>query len=252
MSTLKKGIMDHNWATQTNIAVTSGDYQLHGTLHRPHGTGPFALVIGSHGLLASGESPKQIALAQQLTRRGLAYFRFDHRGCGQSEGDLHAATTFAGRCEDLLNAAKMLLERPDLRRPLGLFGSSFGGAVSLACARALDAAAVVTLAAPAASSGIAPDAIADFLATEPYPGAVNREALTFDLADPVSAVSNLLVIHGSADDVVPLDNARRLHAMAQAPKKLLELPEGDHRLSNPEHQEVFLSAAVDWFETKIR
>jgi dipeptidyl aminopeptidase/acylaminoacyl peptidase len=236
-------------ATQTTITFASGAYRLHGTLHRPPGAGPFPLVVGCHGLLASGDSPKQIALAQRLTELGIAYFRFDHRGCGLSAGELHTATTFAGRCRDLENAAHMLLDLPHLRRPLGLFGSSYGGAVCLACARDLGAAAIVTLAAPIASGGIASVAVADLLSSEPYPGALDRKALGFDLSERVAALSHLLIIHGSDDDVVPFDNAVRIHAAARAPKRLLALPDGDHRVSDPEHQRRFLASAAKWFET---
>ncbi|MEJ2642845.1 MAG: alpha/beta hydrolase [Desulfosarcinaceae bacterium] len=236
-------------STQIPIAVTCGDYLLSGVLHLPPGAGPVPLIVGCHGLLSTGNSPKQIVLADRCAGQGLAYFRFDHRGCGASEGDLHAATTFAGRSQDLLCVVEMLLERSDLRRPLGLFGSSFGGAVCLGCASDLAPAAVATLAAPIASAGIATEAVQDLLATEPYPGALNRSALEFDLGPRVAAISHLLVIHGSEDEVVPFDNAVRIHAAALSPKKLLELPGGDHRISGPAHQQTFLASALDWFRT---
>jgi alpha-beta hydrolase superfamily lysophospholipase len=237
---------------QTTITFTSDEYQLHGTLHRPQGIGPFPLVIGCHGLMATGDSPKQIALAQGLSDLGMAYFRFDHRGCGKSTGELHTATTFAGRCEDLKRAAHMLLDLSDLRRPLGLFGSSFGGAVCLGCASELGAAAIVTLAAPIASSGIASAAVGDLLSSEPYPGALNRSALAFDLSEYVAAISHLLIIHGSGDEVVPFDNAVCIHAAAQDPKELLELTGGDHRISDPNHQRRFLASAAKWFGTNCQ
>ena len=237
---------------QTVITCTSGKYQLHGTLLCPPGTGPFPLVIGCHGLLATSDSPKQIALAERLTARGVAYFRFDHRGCGRSQGDLHAATTFAGRCEDLQCAAEFLLSRTDLCRPIGLFGSSFGGAVCLGCAPTLKPAAIVTLAAPMASTAIAAEAVNDFLASEPYPGALDRDGLQFDLRGHINGISNLQVIHGTADAVVPYDNAIRIHAAASNPKKLLKLEDSDHRVSHPEHQDLFLNSAVDWFASSVR
>jgi alpha-beta hydrolase superfamily lysophospholipase len=238
--------------SRTPISFTSGPYELSGILHSPRGTAPFPLVIGCHGLLASADSPKQIALAEHLTTRGVAYFRFDHRGCGRSQGELHEATSFAGRCEDLTSAARMLLSRPDLRRPLGLFGSSFGGAVCLGCAPALRPTAIVTLAAPIASATIAAEAVNDLLATEPYPGALDREGLRFDLTNHLSEISHLQVIHGTADAVVPYDNAIRIHAAAQAPKKLLKLESCDHRVSIPEHQQLFLKSAANWFTSSVR
>jgi alpha-beta hydrolase superfamily lysophospholipase len=234
-------------ATQIPITAASSDYRLHGVLHRPAGPGPFPLVIGCHGLLSTGDSPKQIALAERSIAHDLAYFRFDHRGCGASAGEFHAASTFAGRCQDLISVARLLLNRPDLRRPLGLFGSSFGGAVCLGCVPDLAPAAVVTLAAPIASSSIASEAVQDLLATEPRPGALNRDGLKFDLSATTPAASHLLVIHGTKDDVVPFENAIRIHAAAQTPKELLKLSGGDHRVSDPNHQHQFLESTVGWF-----
>lgn len=246
---------DHNQPSSQSrmrITFTSGPYELSGILHSPYGTGPFPLVIGCHGLLATADSPKQIALAERLTTHGMAYFRFDHRGCGRSQGELHEATSFAGRCEDLTGAAWMLLNRPDLRRPLGLFGSSFGGAVCLGCAPALQPAAIVTLATPITSAAIATEAVNDLLTFEPYPGAFDRDGLHFDLTNRLSEISHLQVIHGTADTVVPYDSAIRIHAAVKAPKKLLKLESCDHRVSIPEHQQLFLNSAANWFTSSVR
>ena len=63
----------------------SENFLLRGMLHIPTDEkGP--VVIGSHGLLSSGNSPKQIELAKRCGEFGIAFFRFDHRGCGKSEG----------------------------------------------------------------------------------------------------------------------------------------------------------------------
>ncbi len=85
---------------QIEIHFISDSLRLCGILHLPLQKNP-PVVIGSHGLLSSGNSPKQIALAQICNARGIAYFRFDHRGCGKSEGDFASVTTFKGRCTDL-------------------------------------------------------------------------------------------------------------------------------------------------------
>ena len=66
---------------------------------------PAPLVVGCHGLLSDRRSPKQTALAGACQRQGMAYFRFDHRGCGESEGRLEEHTTLEARCSDLLSRA---------------------------------------------------------------------------------------------------------------------------------------------------
>ena len=57
-----------NSSTCTEIAFSSDGLLLKGFLHLPARKQP-PVVIGSHGLLSSGASPKQVALAQQAGDR---------------------------------------------------------------------------------------------------------------------------------------------------------------------------------------
>jgi len=138
---------------QKTIFFSYGIYQLHGTLHLPDCQNP-PVVVGSHGLLSNGDSPKQIALADECVQQGMAYFRYDHRGCGKSTGEFSIATTFNGRCQDLRNAVKTVSELPETGDAIALFGSSFGGAISLALAEELNICSIVTVAAPLRSATI--------------------------------------------------------------------------------------------------
>ena len=66
------------------ITFSSNGFLLSGALHLPTTDLP-PVVIGSHGLLSNSSSPKQIQLARKCNEYGIAFFRFDHRGCGQSD-----------------------------------------------------------------------------------------------------------------------------------------------------------------------
>ncbi|MGD9017875.1 MAG: damage-inducible protein CinA, partial [Desulfobacterales bacterium] len=81
---------------QEEIAFPADGHRLMGVLHLPAGD-PVGTVIGSHGLFSSGASPKQLELAHWCNRSRMAYFRFDHRGCGSSSGDFDTVTSLAGR-----------------------------------------------------------------------------------------------------------------------------------------------------------
>ena len=129
-----------------NISFSADGLKLSGVLHLPADSRP-PLVVGAHGLLSSASSPKQIALAHQCNHLGIAYFRFDHRGCGNSEGNFDLITSLEGRCKDLVAAVEAVNAELDTRG-LGLFGSSMGGTVCLSAAEDLAADAVVTFAAP--------------------------------------------------------------------------------------------------------
>lgn len=91
---------------------------LQGWLHVPNNFRP-SLVIGSHGLLSSGNSSKQIALAKALNAQGIAYVRFDHRGVGLSQGNFENETTLPNRTRDLLAAHAFVSANFDLGPKLG-------------------------------------------------------------------------------------------------------------------------------------
>jgi len=127
--------------------------RINGHLHLPGLARP-PVVIGSHGLFSSGNSPKQIALAARCAEAGIAFFRFDHRGCGNSGGEFQQVTTLDGRVADLAGAVKAMQEYPGVGDRMAIFGSSMGGAAGLCFASDATAHAVVTVAAPLHSEPI--------------------------------------------------------------------------------------------------
>ncbi len=239
---------------ETVIFETPGRrLRLRGVLHHP-GTGKPPVVVGCHGLFSDGDSPKQIALAERLNALGIAFFRFDHRGCGSSEGGFSEVTSLEGRVRDLTAAVGMLMERADIGEAVGLFGSSMGGAVCLSAAPDLDVATVVTVAAPVriVSDDAAMTAIrrsGDGDAVDP---AFYQRRLTFDLSGRLSRLHHILVFHGEADDIIPLANAHEIIRNAGDPKRLILQKGGDHRISDPIHQEEFMREAVRWFDRYLR
>lgn len=227
------------------ITFSSNGLALKGTLHLTEAPKP-PVVIGLHGLMSDRLSPKQIALAEACNGLGLAYFRLDHRGCGDSEGDFAQVTSVAGRCSDVFSAVNALEKRGDLGTRIGLFGSSMGGTVSLVAAGRLGAAAVVTLAAPLRSGDIVrssdnTDHIPDL------PPSFFKENLSFDISGDVPGVQNLLVFHGDADEVVPYAHSREIFDLAPDPKEMIVHRGGDHRMSDPAHQADFMQRTVAWF-----
>ncbi len=231
---------------QKTIRFSSDEYQLHGTLHLPAMKNP-PVVIGSHGLLSTGDSPKQITLAERCTEHGMAYFRYDHRGCGKSNGEFASVTTFEGRCRDLISAAKTVMALPETGDAIALFGSSFGGAISLALAATLNIASIVTVAAPLFSEGIKDPYVND-PKNLPVMQTLDKDKLFFDIREQLSLISHLLIFHGDADQIVPYENALELSQTAKDPKMLICQRNGDHPMSNEIHQKEFTDRTVAWFE----
>jgi alpha-beta hydrolase superfamily lysophospholipase len=225
------------------LTFYSDVFRIAGVLHLPDIPCP-PVVIGVHGLLSDKSSPKQIALARACNRIGLGYFRFDHRGCGESQGVFKEVTTFEGRCRDLAAAIETLFSLPDTDNRIALFGSSLGGAVSIHAASAYPVSAVVTWATPISGHDLA------VVLKNPMSGVPDAIAsqLDFDLRDTLPGISNILAMHGGSDDLIPPDHGREICRLAADPKRFVLLAGGDHRMSDTRHQEMFLREASRWFQ----
>jgi len=231
------GLMkNNNESTVKTIAFKSDQYLLKGSLHLPENDLP-PVVIGCHGLAANRQSPKQIGLAKACCRQGIAYFRFDHRGCGDSQGEFESVTSLGARIHDLLSAVRLVRSMNFCNNKIGLFGSSLGGTVCLSVAGSEEITAMVTFAAP--------------LHHRLPQAAGQGSKLRFDITNTIRGVNNIHIFHGERDTVVPLDHARRLYANAALPKKLTIQPAGDHRMSDPDHQNAFIRESVKWFAKKL-
>lgn len=117
------------------MAVPSrGGVELAGTLTLPEGDGPFPAVV-----LVSGTGPQDrdesmlnlkpfAVLADALARRGIAVYRYDDRGVGESTGDFMAAglDDFAA---DAGAATRALAARPETAS-VGVVGHSEGAFVA--------------------------------------------------------------------------------------------------------------------------
>jgi alpha-beta hydrolase superfamily lysophospholipase len=228
------------------IQFLSETFSLKGYLHLPPAVNP-PFVIGSHGLFSDKDSPKQIALARHCNQNQMAYFRFDHRGCGESRAPFDEVTSLAARCIDLKAAVNILSSRDDLGTPMGLFGSSMGGSVCLSAARELSAGAVVTWAAPIRSTDLMTqqDRATDGskLLFEKHP---------FDISPVIDGLRNVLIFHGDADQTVPVVHAQEIAALAGDPKKLVIFSRSDHRMSRPADQQAFVQEAAQWFQAYLR
>jgi alpha-beta hydrolase superfamily lysophospholipase len=231
---------------QKIVMFSSNEFTLKGTLHLPAAERP-PVVIGSHGLFSSGSSPKQIALARQCNASGIAFFRFDHRGCGQSQGIFQDVTTLEARCNDMISAINTIHNRNDTGNRIGLFGSSMGGAVCLSVFTASHACSIVTCATPVRSRSIIKKLEKSDHSNTLTPKFYKRY-LDPDISDKLPSTHHILIFHGDSDDLVPPSNAKEIYEKAGDPKKLIIQKGGDHRMSNKTHQETFVRESALWFK----
>ena len=231
---------------QINIAFSSDGFKLKGMLHLPDNNLP-PVVIGSHGLFSNSYSPKQIALARECNVQGIAYFRFDHRGCGQSDGVFNETTSLNGRSNDLISAVNTIQMRKDIGKKIGLFGSSMGGTVCISVADVLDIDVWVTYASPVRSSPVT-TALEKSDNSEKIKALLDQKYLTWDISDQLKHLHHIFILHGDSDIIVPPTNAHEIYTKSNSPKKLIIQKGGNHLMSNKKHQKDFLREAIHWFK----
>ncbi len=257
--------------TTKKIEFLSGDRILRGVLHFPENSAGKSslyrikpdpsnriknekpcIVIGSHGLEGSKDSAKQKELAKALPEKGIAFLRFDHRGCGESDGTFENDTSLEKRRSDLINAVEYVDSLGLFNEKIALFGSSLGGSTCIAawnelvvkgikpCGAVLCSALVKSITVkkiPVQANDHRPALPLDFF----------RKNLLFDLSGEIRIINNILIFHGDMDETVPVENARLIYNNAQSPKKLIIHKNGDHRMSSKKDQQEFLKESITWF-----
>ncbi len=241
--------------TNQEVEFINDGVRLTGMLHLPSeapGRPLPPLVVGSHGLEGSMESAKQKTLARILPENGIAFFRFNHRGCGSSGGDFFSETTIEIRTADFLAAISHVLGLGKTSRVMGIFGSSMGGATCIGAWPQLanmdiDLRCGVFCAAPVSITKAHPLPVPVNSRGESLPLEFFARNLIFDLSANLGILHHVLVFHGDADNVVPVLNAHRIMECVPQPAKLIIHSNGDHQMSNPLDQKEFEAQALEWF-----
>jgi uncharacterized OsmC-like protein/pimeloyl-ACP methyl ester carboxylesterase len=221
----------------------SGGDRLSGRLDLPSGE-PVAYALFAHCFTCSKEIPAATRITRGLVDRGIGVLRFDFTGLGASEGDF-ANTTFSSNVEDIIRAADVLRNRD--AAPKILVGHSLGGtAVLVAASHVPEAVAVVTIGAlfdPAQLARRFVDADTDLEQPDDVSVEIGgrhfsiRRQLLIDanaqnLTKAVRTLHRaLLVFHAPSDEIVPIDNARRIFDAAMHPKSFVSLDGADHLLT---------------------
>ncbi len=208
---------------------------------------PKAYAIFAHCFTCSKNLNAVGNISDALTKKGIAVFRFDFTGLGQSGGDF-ADSNFSSNISDL-SAAYDFLEK-NYEAPQILIGHSLGGAAVLHTAGSLEKInAVVTIGAPADPPHVKHLIQSSIAEIETQGEAtVNIGGRPFKIkkqfiedleqADGIKKIANLnkalLILHSPQDVTVKVDNAAKIYGAAKHPKSFVSLDGADHLMSNKE------------------
>lgn len=237
--------------------------ELSGVLHRPveKATGS---VLLAHCFTCSKDIHTMTRLANALSDAGLAAFRFDFTGRGDSDGDF-AKKTLSGNVSDVVRAATTLIEMGF--GPCGLIGHSLGGAAAILAASKLKTVrSLVTIGAPSDANHVRhlfADSEAELLSqgradvriggrTFELEAGFVHDLATHDVLDAAADLNRpYLVVHADDDTTVPITEGEALFAAAKEPKSFVRYPDGGHLFGDRVLADRMTADVVRWFESTL-
>ena len=228
--------------------------------HSAQGDCPFTVIIG-HGVTANMNRPFVETLAKGLAIAGIPALRFSFSGNGDSEGRFEDSCV-SKEVEDLgavIDAVKAQGRR------IAYVGHSMGGAVGVMRAAADDR--IELLISLAGMVHTAKFAEVEFGEETPGSGFMWGKKgcpLSRAFVDDMNQIGSVLdlggqikvpwlLVHGTADDVVPITESREIFVQAQDPKELVEIENCDHVFdaeTDPESLPIMVRKVTEWLLPK--
>jgi uncharacterized protein len=204
-------------------------------------------------------------LSSSLSAAGFTALRFDFSGNGESTGKLEESD-YTKMIGDVKEAVSLLRKRG--MKKIGVAGHSMGAMLSALSAHEDKHIAAVGFIAGSSQAArvreVFPKEVLDKVEKEGSARAtvygrevtVKREFLhdveKYNIGHAIATLKRpLLVVHGTADETIPVFHARQIYAWASEPKRL-ELIEGaDHMFKKEEHLNMLMEKVSGWFGANL-
>ncbi len=246
----------------------SAGHKIAGILATPDGKTDRIAVL-CHGFLSNKNSKTNKALTDILVPQGIATFRFDFFGQGESEGPFEKITVTAAVRQAL--AALDLVKAKGYRK-VALVGSSFGGLVALLAAAKRPKLSCLALKCPVPDFPemlkleFGDKGMAEWKKTgtipNVVPGAAGRIKLSYGFYEDCASHSGYaaakaiaaptFIVQGNADEYVPIHQSRRLSEELTGKNVLVVLPGADHHFSNPAHFLEMTALIAQWVADHLK
>lgn len=227
------------------------DYEFHGD---PSDT--TLLVIIGHGVTGNKDRPWAVSLAEALEKEGFNALRFSFSGNGESEGDFEKST-ISKEVKDL-KAVVNSAEDEGYHR-ICYIGHSMGAAVGVISAvKDERIALLVSLSGMVHTRKFLEREFGDQKPGKGYMWDDKDCPLSVEFAEDMKKIDNVLdktekievpwlIVHGDADDVVPVEEGKEIFAAAYEPKDLVIIPKADHVYSEKGEQKM-IGAVIPWLK----
>ncbi len=225
------------------------------------------VVVLCHGFLSGKDSTTNKTLTRLLNQQGLATFRFDFFGQGESQGPFENLTT--SLAVDQAMVACNLMTKNGLST-IGMMGSSFGGLVAILTTALRSDIACLALKCPVVDFSeelrlqFGPAEMARWQETDTIAnimGGTGRVRLKYQFYEdslrqiayaPAERITvPTLIVQGEKDECVPLHQSRRLHDALRGTKRLNLLPGADHQFTRGEDFRQMTQSISEWLVTHL-
>ncbi len=212
------------------------------------GSGDTCIIL-AHGFTSSKDSSTNVELEKRFNSQGIATFRFDFFGHGDSGGDF-ADITLSEAKDDILQAIEYVKSKGFTK--IGLVGSSFGGNASILAAGDSEDLFVLVLKCPVS------DYMGKMVAqSDKYPIEEwrkngfymyrNERRLNYSFFEDSERIDSYesarmihvptLIVHGDADVTVPIEQSKKL--VEEISDAKLEIIEGaSHRFFDEDFEKM--------------
>ncbi|HEY4498844.1 MAG TPA: alpha/beta hydrolase [Candidatus Paceibacterota bacterium] len=239
----------------------SDGLNLVGALHVPAQQKSAAVII-CPGFTSNKDRPRHVQMAEALAKNGIAAFRIDFGGCGESED---REITVKGEIDDLRSAIRFMSQKGYM--DIGLLGESLGGLVAL---EVYDDGIKATVLWAPVTSNLRTTEITDeqqaALNEKGYyvrekdgrkhkiPGIYLEERAKVDRKQLLSRIKiPVLIVHGTADTTIPIQKSEEAIKLLPEGSRL-EIIEnwqhGDHKMD--ESMDVIIPKTVEWFKSHLK